>query len=100
VLHDVPGTKVKELTINPSQSLSLQRHANRAEYWHVSSGQCIVEQQMENGYCMPPMELLEHMNVHIPIGGWHRLHNPFNSPCKIVEIQYGKACDETDIERR
>jgi len=46
------------------------------------------------------MELSEHMNVHIPIGGWHRLHNPFNSPCKIVEIQYGKACDETDIERR
>lgn len=100
VLHEVPGTKVKELTIEPGQSLSLQRHKNRAEYWHVSSGQCIVEQQLDNGYSMPPAELSEHMNVHIPVHGWHRLVNPFNEPCKIVEIQYGTSCEEADIERR
>lgn len=100
VLHEVPGTKVKELTIDPGQSLSLQRHKNRAEYWHVSSGQCIVEQQLDNGYSMPPAELSEHMSVHIPVHGWHKLVNPFNEPCKIVEIQYGTSCDESDIERR
>ena len=100
VLHDVPGTKVKELTIEPKQSLSLQRHASRSEYWHVSEGQCIAEQQMDNGYHMPAQQLSEHMNIHIPRGGWHRLHNPFNTPCRIVEIQYGPACDENDIERR
>jgi mannose-6-phosphate isomerase-like protein (cupin superfamily) len=100
VLHDVAGTKVKELTIEPKQSLSLQRHANRAEYWHVSEGQCIVEQQMDNGYHLPARELNEHENIHIPRKGWHKLHNPFNTPCRIVEIQYGASCDESDIERR
>jgi cytidyltransferase-like protein len=100
VLHDVPGTKVKELTINPGMSLSLQRHEHRAEYWHVSEGQCIVEQQMENGYYMPAQELSEHKSIHIPVHGWHRLHNPFNNPCRIVEIQYGSNCNEEDIERR
>lgn len=100
VLHEVAGTKVKELTVNPGQSLSMQRHWKRSEYWHVSEGQCMVEQQMDNGYFMPVQELSEHMSIHIPRGGWHRLVNPFNTPCKIVEIQYGTDCIEEDIERR
>jgi cytidyltransferase-like protein len=100
VLHDVAGTKVKELTVNPGCSLSMQRHYQRAEYWHVSEGQCMVEQQMDNGYHMPPQELSQHMSIHIPRGGWHRLTNPFDTPCKIVEIQYGTDCIEEDIERR
>jgi cytidyltransferase-like protein len=100
VLHEVPGTKVKELTVNPGQSLSMQRHALRAEYWHVAEGQCIVEQQMENGYMLPALELSKHKSAHIPTVGWHRLYNPFPEPCKIVEIQYGFDCIEEDIERR
>jgi hypothetical protein len=28
------------------------------------------------------------------------LTNPYQTPCKIVEIQYGKQCIETDIERK
>jgi quercetin dioxygenase-like cupin family protein len=36
VLHEVPGMKVKELTVDPGQSLSMQRHQHRAEYWIVS----------------------------------------------------------------
>ena len=100
VLHEVNGTKVKELTIMPGKSLSMQRHEKRAEYWHVSEGQCIVEQQMENGYMLPNLQLSEHTNTHIPQGAWHKLHNPFSAPCRIVEIQYGVTCDESDIERR
>jgi cytidyltransferase-like protein len=100
VLHEVDGTKVKELTINPGKSLSMQRHEQRAEYWHVSEGQCIVEQQLENGYMLPMLELSEHKNTHIPTGAWHRLHNPYDQPCRIVEIQYGDACDESDIQRK
>ena len=30
VLHEVPGTKVKELTVNPGCTLSMQRHSSRA----------------------------------------------------------------------
>jgi len=100
VLHDVPGTKVKELTIMPGQSLSMQRHADRAEYWHVSHGACDVFGMMPNGYALPVVLLSEHMNYHIPVGEWHRLTNPYEIPCKIVEIQYGKSCTEEDIERR
>jgi hypothetical protein len=43
VLHEVPGTKVKELTVMPGQTLSMQRHSSRAEYWQVSEGRCVVE---------------------------------------------------------
>jgi mannose-6-phosphate isomerase-like protein (cupin superfamily) len=100
VLHEVSGTKVKELTINPGQSLSMQRHASRAEYWHVSHGACDVFSMMPNGYALPVVLLSEHMNYHIPRGEWHRLTNPYEVPCKIVEIQYGVACIEEDIERR
>ena len=100
VLHEVPGTKVKELTINPGQSLSMQRHARRAEYWHVSYGACDVFSTMPDGYALPVVLLSEHMNYHVPTGQWHRLTNPYEIPCKIVEIQYGAACTEEDIERR
>ena len=86
--------------MEPGQSLSLQRHEHRAEYWHVVSGKCIVEQQLATGYQLPSRTLLEHDQVLIPIREWHRLHNPFTEPCRIVEIQYGRSCDESDIERK
>ena len=38
--------------------------------------------------------------VKIPVNDWHRLSNPFDKPCKIIEIQYGDLCDESDIERQ
>ena len=94
VLHDVQGTKVKELTINPGQTLTMQRHYERAEYWHIAEGACVVE--FDNGY----KKLNKHDNYHILPELWHRLHNPNNKPCKIVEIQYGDYCGEDDIERR
>ena len=100
VLHEVSGTKVKELTVNPGHTLSMQRHANRAEYWHVSHGACDVFTMMPNGYALPVVLLKEHMNYHVPVGEWHRLSNPYEVPCKIVEIQYGPECTEEDIERR
>jgi mannose-6-phosphate isomerase-like protein (cupin superfamily) len=42
----------------------------------------------------------EHHSKHIPQGEWHQLVNPYEIPCRIVEIQYGLACDEEDIERK
>jgi mannose-1-phosphate guanylyltransferase/mannose-1-phosphate guanylyltransferase/mannose-6-phosphate isomerase len=99
VLHDVQGTKVKELTVEPGQSLSLQKHFYRAEYWHVAEGRCVIEQQMDNGYQLPPRTLETHNQILIPVEGWHRLCNPFDKPCRIVEIQFGKDCNENDILR-
>ena len=100
VLHEVPGMKVKELTVNPGHSLSMQRHEHRAEYWIVSHGACVVNSMMPGGYTLPPTLLKEHLEYKVPVGEWHQLTNPYDVPCKIVEIQYGEKCVEEDIERK
>jgi cytidyltransferase-like protein len=100
VLHDVPGMKVKELTVNPGSSLSMQRHWKRAEYWIVSEGQCVLNSQMDGGYQMPSKTLSMHQSHKIHVAEWHQLINPFDVPCRIVEVQYGEQCREEDIERR
>lgn len=100
VLHEVPGTKVKELTVEPGQTLSMQRHQDRAEYWLVTSGQAVVNATMDNGYALPPKHVCQHDTYKVAVGDWHQLTNPFAEPCKIVEIQYGRRCAEEDIERR
>jgi mannose-6-phosphate isomerase-like protein (cupin superfamily) len=99
VLHEVDGCKVKELTVNPGQTLSMQRHSLRSEYWIVTEGECVVEQEMEQGYKLPPVLLTKHKSYDILQKQWHRLYNPYDVPCRIVEIQYGEACQEEDIER-
>jgi cytidyltransferase-like protein len=98
VLHNVQGTKVKELTVNPGYSLTMQRHFDRAEYWHIAEGRCVVavETETSKGF----QELATHDSFVIPAETWHKLSNPYDTSCKIVEIQYGIACDEDDIERR
>ena len=100
VLHEVEGTKVKELTVDPGKSLSMQRHEYRAEHWMVSEGECVVNSKMPNGYTLPPKHLTKHQAFDIPLGEWHQLTNPFDVPCRIVEIQYGTQCVENDIERQ
>ncbi len=100
VLHEVPGMKVKELTVDPGKSLSMQRHFYRSEYWIVSEGSAVVNSTTDNGYLMPPKTLYVHNEHNIPVKEWHQLTNPFNVPCRIVEIQYGERCEEEDIERK
>ena len=99
VLHEVDGMKVKELTVDPGKSLSMQRHKHRAEHWMVSEGACVVHSMMPNGYTLPPKELSKHQAFDIPVNEWHQLINPFDVPCRIVEIQYGTECVEDDIDR-
>lgn len=98
ILHEVQGTKVKELTINPGQSLTMQRHWDRSEHWHVAEGSCTVD--FEDETVKSHVKLRTHDQFTIKAECWHKLHNPTDTPCKIVEIQYGIACVEDDIERR
>lgn len=100
VLHEVDGCKVKELTVEPGKSLSMQKHQFRSEYWLVSEGKCDVASMMNNGYQLPTKTLERHESFNILVGDWHQLTNPYNKPCRIVEIQYGSACVEEDIERK
>ena len=100
VLHEVSGMKVKELTVEPKQQLSMQRHNLRAEYWIVSEGQAIVNRTMDTGYILPPVILQTHDEYCVPVTEWHQLTNPYDVPVKVVEIQYGENCIEEDIERK
>jgi cytidyltransferase-like protein len=100
VLHEVPGMKVKELTVNPGCSLSMQRHNLRAEYWIVSEGQAAVNRATPLDFELPPALLDKHNQLHVAVREWHQLTNPYEHPLKIVEIQYGEQCVEEDIERK
>jgi cytidyltransferase-like protein len=100
VLHEVPGMKVKELTVEPGKSLSMQKHHLRAEYWIVSEGSASVDSETVSGYKMPSKVLKKHEEYKVPVAEWHQLTNPFDVPVKIVEIQYGEQCIEEDIERK
>ncbi len=93
-------TKVKELTVEPGQRLSMQRHQHRSEYWFVVEGWCDVYSAMPGGYQLPPKTLKPHQTVEIPCNEWHQLANPYTVPCRLVEIQFGSECEESDIERR
>jgi cytidyltransferase-like protein len=100
ILHEVDGCKVKELTVDPGKSLSMQKHFKRNEYWLVSHGKCDVNSMLDTGYALPTKTLEQHRSYHIPVGNWHQLSNPYTEPCRIVEIQYGEECVEEDIERK
>jgi cytidyltransferase-like protein len=100
VLHEVPGMKVKELTVNPGCSLSMQRHNLRAEYWIVSEGQATVNRATPLNFELAPAMLDKHDQLHVAVQEWHQLTNPYDRPLKIVEIQYGEQCIEEDIERK
>ena len=100
VLHEVSGMKVKELTVDPGKSLSMQRHNHRAEYWIVSEGDAVVNRATPLDFELPPAVLNRHDQLHVAKQEWHQLTNPYEYPLKIVEIQYGDQCIEEDIERR
>jgi cytidyltransferase-like protein len=99
VLYEVPGVKVKELTVLPGKSLSMQRHKFRNEFWMVSEGECIVKGEAD-GVIFKDKYLSIHNRFDVPTYFWHQLTNPYDKPCKIVEIQYGNKCEEDDIERK
>ena len=94
VLYEVPGTKVKELVVEPGCSLSMQRHKYRSEIWKVAEGMCRILGSSV------PTTLGRHGSYYVARNEWHQLTNPFGEPCKIIEIQYGPECTEDDIERR
>jgi cytidyltransferase-like protein len=94
VLYDIPGTKVKELIVDPGKSLSMQRHQFRSEYWKVTAGMARIKN--DTGVTT----LGVHGSYFVARTEWHQLSNPFTDPLKMIEIQYGPECTEDDIERR
>jgi len=85
--------QVKQITVNPGASLSLQMHHHRAEHWVVVSG--TAEVQVDNETRI----LNEDQSVYIPIGSKHRLTNPGKPPLALIEVQSGSYLGEDDIVR-
>lgn len=100
VLHEAPGVKVKELTVDPGAALSMQRHTDRAEFWLVASGEATVYTIDRSTDVELQGRYQRHEYLHIGTHDWHQLVNEDSSPLKIIEIQYGARCDEDDIERK
>lgn len=94
VLYETPGIKVKEFLVEPGKSLSMQRHFKRSEMWCIAEGKCVVD------FGDGEQDRYLHQFQHIAKEQWHRLYNPYDAPCRIVEIQYGEDCNEEDIERK
>ena len=100
VLHEAPGVKVKELTVDPGAALSMQKHGERAEFWLVSSGEATLYTLNRATDADLRGRYSRHEYIHIDTNEWHQLVNEDPNPLKIVEIQYGSRCEEDDIERR
>ena len=106
VLHEWGmDVKLKELTVNPGASLSMQRHESRSEFWFVAEGVASVytvafpqDAKRDIGDILVG-RFNKHESTWINVGEWHQLVNRENIPLKLIEIQYGDQCIEEDIER-
>lgn len=92
-------TKVKELIIFPGQSISMQKHFNRSEYWFVVEGKATVYSKNEQTNLAKGGVFNQHEIFHFDKQQWHLVANEQKDPLKVVEIQYGAECNEEDIVR-
>ena len=85
--------QVKRISVNPGETLSLQKHHHRAEHWIVVSGTAEVT-------CDDNVFLLtENQSAYIPLGAVHRLSNPGKVILELIEVQSGSYLGEDDIVR-
>lgn len=101
VLLDNGESKLKTLVVDPGKSLSMQKHQYRSEHWFVAEGTATVEihpYDLEDN--RPHIKTLnKHELFTVPCGWWHKLSNNGEDTLKIIEIQYGDKCVESDITR-
>jgi mannose-1-phosphate guanylyltransferase / mannose-6-phosphate isomerase len=85
--------KVKRISVKPGASLSLHKHAHRAEHWTVVKGQARVT-------CGSNIQVLdENQSTYIPLGEAHRLENLGETNLEVIEVQSGLYLDEDDVVR-
>ncbi len=98
-LFEDKDVKVKELIVGPGKGMSFQKHFKRNEIWLVSKGSCVVNYSEDDPEKRNSVTLKKFDQYNVPVGEWHQITNPFKEKCHIIEIQYGEACVEDDIER-
>ncbi len=89
--HNVSST-VKIIVVNPGESLSLQFHEKRDEFWHVISGTGTLQIGEERINTSPGQ------NHVVPRLTHHRMEADSHEPLVILEISTGDF-DENDITR-
>jgi len=92
-LDEGENFKVKRIQVNPGASLSLQKHARRAEHWVVVKGTAEVTCNDKK------ITLKQNESTYIPLGHTHRLSNTSTDILEIIEVQSGEYLGEDDIER-
>ncbi len=92
-LLDSGVCKVKRLTVDPGQHLSLQYHHKRSEHWVVVSGTATV--RLDDA----TMTLEPGHSIDIPLGAHHALGNDTTEPVIVIEVQMGSYFGEDDIVR-
>ena len=98
-LFEGKDVKVKELIVDPGKGMSFQKHFKRNEIWLVSKGSCVVNYSEDDPEKRNSVTLKKFDQYNVPVGEWHQITNQFKEKCHIIEIQYGEACVEDDIER-
>ncbi|MFH0985710.1 MAG: phosphomannose isomerase type II C-terminal cupin domain [Candidatus Omnitrophota bacterium] len=93
VLLNEADHKVKEITVNPGQRLSLQRHKKREEHWFIHRGEALVTIDRSSH------KLTVGQYIDIPRGSVHRIENTGKGELVFIEIQTGEYFGEDDIER-
>jgi len=92
-LLDSAVCKVKRLTVDPQQHLSLQYHHRRSEHWVVVAGTATVQLDGET------LTLAAGHSIDIPLGAHHALGNDTDAPVIVIEVQMGSYFGEDDIVR-
>ena len=93
ILLDDDVCKVKLISVNPNQRLSLQSHKKRSEHWTVVKGTATV-------WCNDDIKNLNYNEtIYIDKNAKHRLENKTNEVVQIIEVQCGDYFGEDDIIR-
>lgn len=93
ILDDGKGFKVKRITVEAGEKLSLQYHNRRSEHWTVVFGTLTVTVGEST------QELKVNESIYIPIKEKHCIANHTNNFAEIIEIQIGDYLFEDDIVR-
>ena len=92
-LEEADNFKVKRILVNPGASLSLQKHAHRAEHWIVVRGTAEITCGEKH------FTLFQNQSTYIPVGELHRLTNTGDVSLEMIEVQSGTYLGEDDIVR-
>lgn len=93
ILFETEFSKVKILSVDPGQMLSMQMHEHRSETWYVTQGIATITKEDKK------LELYPGENIVIEQRERHRVQNFGNEVLEIIEVQTGTYFGEDDIVR-